>query len=763
MREPLSAARIPAHPLCRALRGLGLLGASFALASSAAAQSVADTGPVPASLLDASHGAVADADGILAGGRDYRARFLPGTVHFTPALGPRAPRTLPLEFSLETIEREGAVLLEATGRAEPRLSERRVTYGHGGGLQERYDVTEEGLEQSFLFPSRPAGSGDLVVRGRIRSDLIAAPAVELGVGPRFELPGVGAVTFGSVTGVDANGARVDGTIQLLGSVLELRLPGDFVDAAAYPLVLDPLIGAQIDVDTSVAEDGTPDVAYDGDEATYFVVWNRVFSLVDADIRGQRVDNTGALVGGTIFVTSGANLLALQPAVASIDVNGRFLVCWEEVVLDGSPVQIRAAGVDADDGRVSASILVDSSPNNQSDVAVGGERTLLDDDAVVVWKEDGVGILARQITLQSAGSPLVTGGSVTIEPETVFGGVSDPAISRSGGDAGMFLITYTGTNLLTLRTTIVAEAWDRNLVPVGFGTATVSDLATFTNDRLSAVDGDGENWIVAYERERTIGSADSFVVVRPLRLSGSLLSVNGVESFLGSGLGTTQERPAVSFTGRQTLVAFEELDPLEGITLESVDPFTGLPSGERLEASPGFNDPARPALASQYSGGGNLISTDGFDDVLAVWDTVPFGGSSTDVVAYRYDSGSGPNDLGGECGGGGELLLPCLFEGNGNFAVRLEGAPASRPTFLTISGGTTSVACGPCVLVPALDGSNTTFTGMTDVNGVASFPIAVPPGVAGGFVVAQALTFEPGGPCSMFAQVRLSAGTSATID
>ena len=95
-----------------------------------------------------------------------------------------------------------------------------------------------------MLDALPPGSGDLVVRGRIVTDLACAtPDVKVD-SLAFEVPGaphLGGIAIGEVTGIDAAGERAAGWMRCDGDTLDLVLPASFVDGARLPLVLDPLI------------------------------------------------------------------------------------------------------------------------------------------------------------------------------------------------------------------------------------------------------------------------------------------------------------------------------------------------------------------------------------------------------------------------------------------------------------------------------------------------------------------------------------------
>jgi hypothetical protein len=197
-----------------------------------------------------------DAGRLFGTGPHYDVRFLPAEVQFTPVLGKAAPRDLPLGYRLQAIGRGHAEILVPS--AMPQEDGGTVRYRHGP-VDSTYELRHDGVKQSFVFSALPAGDGDLIVRAEIASEL--QPGAIGADGVLFELPGIGGVHVGAVVGIDATGKEVLGTMRWRGGALEFVLPDAFVDAAALPLTLDPLLGPVTTLDAG-NDDLVPDVAYD---------------------------------------------------------------------------------------------------------------------------------------------------------------------------------------------------------------------------------------------------------------------------------------------------------------------------------------------------------------------------------------------------------------------------------------------------------------------------------------------------------------------
>ena len=242
-----------------------------------------------ASIARRAHALTRTGTGLHAFGPGYKATLGRTGVRLVPALGRSAPRAMPVRVATASIHRDTTLIWsDHSGRAVPqRAGTATVAYDRAPGIRERWRVRPDGLELSYVFATRPAGCGDLVVRLTLASGLAAEPMADGTV--RLWAPGLGGVRIGTATGIDAAGATVRGALRVTANELELSLPGAFVDRARYPLVLDPLFGPELAVGNQTGDDSAPDAAYDASQDCYLVCWQEEFSALDVDIRAQRVD------------------------------------------------------------------------------------------------------------------------------------------------------------------------------------------------------------------------------------------------------------------------------------------------------------------------------------------------------------------------------------------------------------------------------------------------------------------------------------------
>jgi len=701
-----------------------------------------NSGPADAIAVSGeSFGLQAYDEAFLGIGPGYKARLTEEGFEFTPALGDRAPRNFPLGFTLESIRRgEGAFHLAPPEGVAPAAEGTVVRYERGGGVTETIEVRAEGIEQSFLFETLPPGSGDLVVRGRVTTELPASSIGKEVDEIRFEVEGLGGVRVDSVIGIDAEGTRAPGWLRFDGTHLEIGLPGEFVDTAVFPLLLDPLVGPVIGGFGSASQNNNhPDVAYDATNGVYLVVWERVSSATDHDIFGQRVSSAGAFVGAFILIEGGTDY-ATKPSVGNVNQTDRFLVAYQKGAGSAGPFDVFARAVDAATGAVSAALTVAGNAGDDIDPDVGGNRvfSILGGGAraIVVWEWVGFGIQARVVSVPaSPASPTnVTGGFAV----SVGAGVANPSISKHGGAGGRCLVVWNLDPAVAGQNTIQGRVVDFTgalLTPVGG----VSNQLGVTEIEPGTDTKDGTEFLVAWKRYPDI-------VARKMAFSGgSLVTASTAAALTPLALPTyhVYSAPQVGWTGELYAVTWElHTAGLLGGTADlvettSLDPTTCI----RCETIELTSDGVEPALATQWSGG----STG--DGALIAWTEI---GSPNQVAAQRYRSDVGQvTNLGGGCGTGGTASAVCATPGSNNFTHRLTGAIVPvplAPVFLVIGlGESLNYPCGPCTLVPD---PFTSFVFPATYSLLATVDLTLPsdPSLVGVTIVDQWVIPKPSGAC-----------------
>lgn len=732
-----------------ALGGLLSLGLPLCAQSApqAAAQAVPSHGAPPVAVWRASHGLSALDGALWAQGPDYRARFDARGLEFTPAFGKRAPKSYPTRFELLAWQRaEGPQQLAQPD--EPAIEGQTAVYERGAGVEEHYEARRDGLEQSFEFAAPPAGSGDLVVRLAVHSELGRAGDAR---GLALEAPGLGALTIGAVTGIDASGARAAGALRWSGAELELVLPAAFVDSAHYPLLLDPLLGVEFEVDsdpTNLYDDVSPAIAHDTTTGSYLIVWTRAFSISDMDIRGQRVSDAGALLGSLIGIEAGTTIspLATSPAVGNCNLTNAWLVAWESSASIFSTRDLIGRSVFASSGTVSTgTVTIAASAANDDDPAIGGEAQTVDDEVLVTWSESGAGIRARQVTVPSASNPFLTGLELDVSDATTTSWEDvQPAISKGTGYGGNFVIAWqryfglAATPYYDVRYALV----DRNATLL-VGTSALTSSTT-TSETNIAVAGDGVKFAVVYEQEAVSGGNPGIYGNRIAYLGGAS-APHGPQVTIADSV-FPESDPDIVDTQDSMVLAYIGTNILSSnspIVVQALDPIDLAPCGASVAFSDSVLDYDFPALSSAAE---STTNADG--DVLAVVQGRDTSSSGGEIWAQRYAPIVGLNtEITGSCGGRTEM--GCQLSTETEVKTHVVEAPVGLPSWVIVSPQPLDMPFGACTLWADPFHGWIQSSGVTDALGEAHLSIAISPtpGLAGLQFHAQHVLQGVGGPVS----------------
>lgn len=266
-------------------RAVRLGSACIALALSPIARAQSPTAVGPERFVTAVHEGPAPAGaqyGVWASGADYKASFHDGFV-FYPLLGEAHPHNLPLRWTTVAVTAGGELVVHAAVPPSLLESARRVEYDHGA-FREVYELRADGVEQSFEFAAPLGGAGDLVVVGRVDTELAcdAAGAAQQPLVFR-DVGGEGVVRYGAAIVVDSAGRRGPVTTAWDGQRVELRVGAEFLASATYPVRIDPLI-ARVNLATGTAPVQDLDMIEAPDAGTpkRIVVYSRVFAGNDVD-------------------------------------------------------------------------------------------------------------------------------------------------------------------------------------------------------------------------------------------------------------------------------------------------------------------------------------------------------------------------------------------------------------------------------------------------------------------------------------------------
>ncbi len=691
-------------------------------------------------------------------GDGYRLELTDEYIEFTPAFGASAPRNYPVRFQLDSIRRGATTVLADPMRSAPTRDGNRATYAFRspdhGVIQERWDVRPEGAELSFVLPKPVVGTGDLVVSLRLDTELLAPEGT---AHETLVLSGVpyGEVTIGTVTAIDADGRRGAGSLRWHDGRLDLVVPATFVDHAAWPLVIDPLIGGRTSAGVSF-DDYVPDVVYDLASDIWTATFEFRMSAADTDVWTMRIDGaTGQRLqqgGASIGVGAGHQQDA---AIANVRMTGRNIVVWQSD--SRGDWDIEAREIDPLTGTLSPVIQVANTIRDEIAPDIAGDSGMTEAEALVVYQDVG-GIGFRGCQVAGGANP------------NAFGFVDIPApmqdknieISKSGGASGRYLLAWETSNATDFF--LALRACDRNLVldPL------ITRIPGLGSELFSAdVDGDGQDCLVVYSRRESGSMGDSdihgaYVDIRtPAALPASAFTVKANPA-------NDESFPSVAWMGGDefTVVWSEQISGTTRLQVHGVNFLRGNPQPcgrEFLGPTASNNSTGLTNIGSEAASGAST------DEGLFVWEIVDTNNGNALCMYNRCEAtgnGGAVRDLGGGCGLGGTAAAsggPFAF-GNTAFGIDLSGANGGAATqgivLLAVGSNPTTVPCGSCVLLLPIVSLAVPIDGSG--NGRFPLPVLCDAGLFGGVVQAQFLVLTPGTmPCNL-AAVSLSNRLSMTI-
>ncbi len=680
----------------------------------------------------AAMGTSFDGDDAVGIGPLYTLRAHANAITYVPMLGERAPRSLPVSLRLLDCRRgDATVLLAAPVRTHTPLA---IEYARGA-LRERYTLRADGVEQTFTFTERPTGTGDLVIRLAVNSVVAGRAAAHGGVDFVDDERGV---RYGALTGVDAAGRTTPGTVRLDGSVLALTLPAAFVEAAAYPLTFDPLLGTAALANTS-ADDGEPDACFSSSPARHLVVWRRVVAFGESNLVGQLIDSNPAastpfLVDGTVGGDVHSGRVAFCP------LRSAFLVVWQRTVGPfGTSPTLLARSVPANGSATSAQMTI---ANTAGQVVVSNAHGI-SADMPVVWVVPNGAIKSQTVTLTSASAISLIGTLHGLVSSTIAG--ARVAISRTGGlgPTPRHLVVWNGD---------VFDSFNLRAVCLGVQSAPLLGNVSLTTGggqhRRPAVDGDGVDFLLSWE-------TSSALEVQTCVVSAGIgaVSLTGSPTTIATAATDVFRNGDLVRAGGSFLMSWLVENSLFDTQAKAlVLAAGGAPIGPQL-------DLVGPARAGSYDrqGAPRLAArgavTAGDDSVLAVFEegqsTLPLDRD----VALQFLEVMGPGGpvtmLAPACGIGGLTGVngPCAL-GNTNFAFTMTNADPSAPVvLLSLASNSTPIPCGPCSLLPPL-----VLETITPTAGSAFRTVPIPgsQSLLGATLQAQWLpAFGVSGPCPLF--------------
>ncbi len=216
-----------------------------------------------------------------------------GSTYF-PRLGEKALRHTPLGFKVASAT-IGGEALELSAPGAPRVIGSTVEIDHGA-LVERWILGPDSAEQTFVVASLPR-RGELIVTLDLETELVP---VARGGGWCFEGP-FGDVDYGTVTAIGGQGAEAAGSSRITANQLMLSVPAHFMEQAALPLTIDPVLSTGFVASTANHSYGHTDTTYSAALDRYVVVCEAFFNAGDNDVFALEVSGSGSLQAPAYYV------------------------------------------------------------------------------------------------------------------------------------------------------------------------------------------------------------------------------------------------------------------------------------------------------------------------------------------------------------------------------------------------------------------------------------------------------------------------------
>jgi hypothetical protein len=396
----------------------------------------------------------------------------------------------PVNFEPATIERGSAH--GTKGLVRPGPSAHQVEIDRGLAV-ERLSHEPDGVEQTWTFPVKPAGESDLVVRVPATGLELARSSPE---GLTFHDPSADlSVKYGAATWVDAAGTRTAIEPRYEGNEIVMRVPAPVIETSSYPAVLDPTIGAALDVDDGSEAAGTGVVgvvAYASLPSPRFGVLFYEFNDPNYKAYLQRIDAvTGANIGTNVDVHVDPD----NPSMVSLAFDGsHFVIAWWTIALAN---EILLQRIDPATGallELDWARLVSEDPDlllGAPSIAVGQNGVSL-----VTWwyhrfSNGHFGI--RGVCIHGGG--LLGGGAgvpFDIEPESV-GGLSGASVALRSGSGGTshFFVAYerdAGPAIVGRNVTLDVVDGATSTATVGAAVQLSNDLSADANPQVACGSG-----------------------------------------------------------------------------------------------------------------------------------------------------------------------------------------------------------------------------------------------------------------------------------
>lgn len=471
-------------------------------------------------------------------GDGYKARFAADGVTFYPLVdGATAPAPATLRHDDDVVA--------------PRRDGNDLVYRHASGIEERWSVRRDGLEQSFVVRERPASgvltlrvtvAGALQYRGRDGGLTFAAAAVGM--------------RYGDGTVVDADGRRAAVPAVYRDGGIELSVSEAFLRDARLPVTVDPLLSNLTVAAQSISE-FSPDVCYDPITGHIVVVFEEIVGSGDHDVVGVEYDESGNVLRTIPFDITAEPCSA--PKVCAMQQAGLVAAVWDNDGSSHQGIQARVHRLPQQQTLSVAQMTSDGFGQDSMTPDIGGTSATSPPQAaqaMVVFARKG---LLGKVSLNGAlldgfGQP-ASAGEFEIEDDE--GCDPRPSISPNAGSPTHWVVAWQRRDSQCANGDVFAAAVDLG----GLLAGTMLVNAGAQPDVLPTVVTSGSDTQILWQLT-TVQNANDIAarhLVRGVGSSFSFVGVNQVLSVVEPGVNraNSQFSPAVAFDGCRYAYAYME--------------------------------------------------------------------------------------------------------------------------------------------------------------------------------------------------------------
>lgn len=307
---------------------------------------------------------------------------------------PDTPLTLDVTLARVTVGSQAIPLAESPAY---EVAGNVVRAGRGPDLVEEFVARDAGIEQQWRLQRQPETPGDLTLTILVETPLTLAPA---GADLVFQVTTesgetIPVIQYNRALSIDADGnsqwAEVDYE-QLAGEVganryhLSFRFPEEWLAAATYPLLIDPLISNLIRLEQAspASNQSLPEITYNPDENEFLLVWQD-YRNGNWDIYGQRVSGGGALLDEN-FIISNALYQQSNPRVAYG--NDVYLVAWRHHPGSSATAYDVYGGIISGTGEIVSNNLLIAANSSRREQPTDVVFNSSSGQFLVLWQEQG---------------------------------------------------------------------------------------------------------------------------------------------------------------------------------------------------------------------------------------------------------------------------------------------------------------------------------------------------------------------------------------